>query len=500
MTGSVLLRRVRLVDLDGSKGSAEPIDVAIRAGVIEAIGPVLPSAELEVVEGEGRWAIPGLWDAHVHAAQWVRTGRMLPLGSATRAEDVLAAVAGAVENVASGRTLLGFGYRSAGWPRPGTVAELDAVSRGRAVALVSGDAHNGWLNSAAFDLLGVLRRSGPVSENEWFELLRRLDELPGAAPEPSDFVEPMAALAAMGVTGLIDFEFENSFLDWPARFAAGADAVRVRAGVYPHQLDEVIGLGLRTGDALPGTGGLATMGPLKIISDGSLGSRTAWTREPYSDRPATPEHPCGQSNYSFDELRELLSRAKDAGLQVALHAIGDRANEVAIDALAASGARGSIEHAQLITPSDVRRLAQLGVRASVQPAHLLDDRDLTERVWGERASNAFPLRTMLNAGVELALGSDAPVAALDPWLAIATAVHRSGDERPGWHAEQSLTAREALAASVDGRRLVTGGVGDVVLLDHDPLALSDDSAAAAASLRATRAALTVCAGRVTHAA
>ena len=92
------------------------------------------------------------------------------------------------------------------------------------------------------------------------------------------------------------------------------------------------------------------------------------------------------------------------------------------------------------------------------------------------------------------------MAALDPWLAIATAVHRSGDERPGWHAEQSLTAREALAASVDGRRLVTGGVGDVVLLDHDPLALSDDSAAAAASLRATRAALTVCAGRVTHAA
>ncbi|MEZ5199789.1 MAG: amidohydrolase family protein [Micropruina glycogenica] len=110
------------------------------------------------------------------------------------------------------------------------------------------------------------------------------------------------------------------------------------------------------------------MGPLKIISDGSLGSRTAWTREPYSDRPATPEHPCGQSNYSFDELRELLSRAKDAGLQVALHAIGDRANEVAIDAFAASGARGSIEHAQLITPSDVRRLVQLGVRASVQLA------------------------------------------------------------------------------------------------------------------------------------
>ena len=499
MTGSVLLRRVRLVDLDGSKGSAEPIDVAIRAGVIEAIGPVLPSAELEVVEGEGRWAIPGLWDAHVHAAQWVRTGRMLPLGSATRAEDVLAAVAGAVENVASGRTLLGFGYRSAGWPRPGTVAELDAVSRGRAVALVSGDAHNGWLNSAAFDLLGAPRRQGPVSENEWFDLLRRLDELPGAAPEPADFVEPLARLAAAGITGVVDFEFENSFLDWPARFAAGVDRVRVRTAVYPHQLDRVTESGLRTGDVLPGTGGLATMGPLKIISDGSLGSRTAWTLEPYTDRPATPEHPCGQANYSFDELRQLLARARDAGLEVALHAIGDRANRVAIDAFAATGAHGSIEHAQLIMPADVQRLADLGVRASVQPAHLLDDRDLTERVWGERAANAFPLRTMRAAGVELRLGSDAPVAALDPWLAIASAVHRSGDERPGWHAEQSLTPREALAASVDGRRLIPGGVGDVVLLDHDPLAVSDDPAAAAAALRATRPAITVCAGRITHA-
>lgn len=499
MTGSVLLRQVRLVDLDGSTGSGELVDVAIRAGVIEAIGPELRATGVEVIDAGGRWAIPGLWDAHVHATQWVRAERMLPLGYARRAEDVLAAVASAVGRVPPGRTLLGFGYRSAGWPRPGTVAELDAVSGGRAVALVSGDAHNGWLNSAAFDLLGAPRRSGPVSENEWFDLLRRLDDLPGAAPHPEDFVEPLARLAAAGVTGLVDFEFENSFLDWSARFAAGADRVRVRTAVYPHQLDRVIESGLRTGESLPGTRGLATIGPLKIISDGSLGSRTAWTLEPYTDRPATPEHPCGQANYSLDELRQLLARARDAGLEVALHAIGDRANRVAIDAFAASGAHGSIEHAQLILPEDVRLLADLGVRASVQPAHLLDDRDLTERVCGERAANAFPLRTMLAAGVELRLGSDAPVAELDPWLAIASAVHRSRDERPGWHAEQSLTPREALAASVDGRRLMPGGIGDVVLLDHDPLAVSGDPAAAAESLRATRPGMTVCAGRITHA-
>ncbi|MFT3860300.1 amidohydrolase [Micropruina sp.] len=499
MSRSLLLRRVRRVDLDGSGGTAPPVDLLIIDGAITEIGPELsrPSG-VDEVDGEARWAVPGLWDAHVHVAQWVRTERMLPLGTARRAEDVLAAVAGAVGKQPSGRTLLGFGYRPAGWPRATTVAELDAVSRGRPVVLVSGDAHTGWVNSAAFDLLAAPRRTGPVSENEWFDLLRRLDELPGAAPEPSDFVAPLARLAALGVTGLVDFEFENSFVDWPQRFAAGADSVRVRASTYPHQLDQVIERGLRTGDALDGCAGMVTMGPLKIISDGSLGSRTAWTTEPYADRPAGPEPCCGQANYSPGELRELLQRATGAGLQVALHAIGDRANTVAIDAFEATGACGSIEHAQLIAAHDVRRLGRLGLRASVQPAHLIDDRDLTDRLWGERAASAFPLRTMVAEGVDVRFGSDAPVAALDPWLAIATAVHRSGDERPGWHPEQSLNPREALAASVDSRRLVPGSVGDVVLLDRDPLAEGDNPADTAAALRTMRAALTVCAGRITH--
>lgn len=504
----MLLRRVRIVDLDGSAAVAsasinrrpdELTDVLIERGAITSMGPALARPRgVDEIDAAGRWAIPGLWDAHVHAGQWVRTSRMLPLGAATRAEDVLAEVSKAAPLVPAGATVLGFGYRSAGWPRPATVAELDAVSAGRPVVLVSGDAHNGWLNSLAFDLLGAPRHTGPVSENEWFDLLRRLDELPGAAPRPEDFVTPLAELAGLGLTGLVDFEFENSFLDWPARIAAGADSLRVRTSVYPHQLDQVVAQNLRSGDPLTGGAALAVMGPLKIISDGSLGSRTAWTHQPYSDGPATPEHPCGQSNYTASELPSLLARAKGAGLEVALHAIGDRASSVAVDAFAATGARGSIEHAQMIADSDVQRMAALGVWASVQPAHLLDDRDLTERVWRDRTQLCFPFATMRRAGVELRLGSDAPVAILDPWLAIATAVHRSGDERPAWHPEQSLTAREALAASVDGRRLAAGEPGDVVLLDRDPVAVSDEASVDAAALRALRSSLTLCDGRVTH--
>lgn len=498
----MLVRRVRVVELDGvgAGGPAKDlVDVLVLDGVVAAVGAELASEPgVAELDGGGRWAIPGLWDAHVHATQWVRTARMVQLDGAAGPGQVLERLVPALRR--PGGTVFGFGFRSAGWARQPTVAELDAVSGVRPVVLISGDAHNGWLNSAALALLGAPDRDDAVTEQEWFALLRRLDELPGSAPEPADFADPVAGLAARGVTGLVDFEFADSFADWPARLAAGVGPVRVRCSTYPHQLDRVLAAGWRTGDPLPGGDGLAVMGSLKIISDGSLGSRTAWTSAPYSDGPASVEHPCGQANYTADELAGLVRRAAAGGLAVALHAIGDRANAAALDAFAAAGGAGSIEHAQLIGDVEVRRLASLGLTASVQPAHLLDDRDLTERVWGgERAARCFPLRSMLDAGVRLALGSDAPVAPLDPWLAIACAVHRSGDDRPGWHPEQSLTAREAVAASVDGVRLRPGAPGDLVLLDADPVAPASDSAEAAARLRTMPVALTVCSGTVTHA-
>ena len=123
-------------------------------------------------------------------------------------------------------------------------------------------------------------------------------------------------------------------------------------------------------------------------------------------------------------------------------------------------------------------MAELGVRASVQPAHLLDDRDLTEQVWPGRAERCFAFRWMLDDGVELALGSDAPVSPLDPWLAIAAAVHRSADERDPWHGEQALTpcrgAGRLRRRPADGR--ASAHRGDLVLLDADPLAVGTDSA------------------------
>jgi predicted amidohydrolase YtcJ len=240
------------------------------------------------------------------------------------------------------------------------------------------------------------------------------------------------------------------------------------------------------------------MGPLKIISDGSLNTRTAWCCDPYADADLL-EHPAGLPNQSGAELRSMLGRATQGGLQVATHAIGDAAVTDALTAYGETWATGSIEHAQLIQRDDVRRMAELGLRASVQPAHLLDDRDLTEAVWPGRGERCFAFRWMKDDGVELALGSDAPVSPLDPWLSIAAAVHRSADGRDPWHAEQSLTPAEALAASVDGQPTVgVGSRGDLVLLDQDPLAEGGTTAETAAALRALPVALTVVAGRVVH--
>jgi predicted amidohydrolase YtcJ len=152
-----------------------------------------------------------------------------------------------------------------------------------------------------------------------------------------------------------------------------------------------------------------------------------------------------------------------------------------------------------VTRADVRMMARLQLRASVQPAHLLDDRDVIEALWPDRTERCFAFRWMLDAGVELALGSDAPVSPLDPWLAIAAAVHRSADDRPPWHPEQALTVREAMAASVDGRGSVHAGMpADLVLLDADPMADHRDTAAAARALRSMPVALTLVGGETVY--
>lgn len=165
----------------------------------------------------------------------------------------------------------------------------------------------------------------------------------------------------------------------------------------------------------------------------------------------------------------MLRRATAAGLDVAVHAIGDRANGLVLDAFAATDATGRIEHAQLLSDHDVARFAALGVAASVQPEHAVDDRDVADRHWAGRTHRAFAYRSLLDAGAELVLGSDAPVAPLDPWITLAAAVHRSEDGRPRWHPEQEIPVAVALAASAgpDGP-VAVGRRADLTITGLDP--------------------------------
>jgi len=332
-----------------------------------------------------------------------------------------------------------------------------------------------------------------LTEAAWFAVLPAVLAAEDAQVGPGAYASALQAAARLGVVGVCDFEFEPGFATWPERYRALDVPLRVRTSTYPVDLPTAVAAGLRTGSPPDPDQPLLTMGSLKIISDGSLNTRTAHCCEPY------PGGGSGVQNVAPGELAELLGRASRSGLEVALHAIGDAAVALALEAFGATGATGSIEHAQLMRAGDIDRTAALGLVASVQPAHLLDDRAVTAAIWGEeRAARSFPLRGLVDAGVRLAMGSDAPVARLDPWLAMAAAVHRGEPGDAPWHPEHSLTAPEALAASTGGLGTVRPGqVADLALLDTDPLA-PGEPADVARHLRDTHVATTIVAGRVVH--
>ena len=484
-----VLRNVRVVELGRGRGWVGPVDVFVEQGTVREIGHGLDHpAGIEEYDAQGRWLIPGLWDAHVHLAQWTARRDRLDLAGTESPSDALARVSDRLGTRPG--PLVAAGHRTGLWAEQPTVAALDAIAPDVAVVLISGDAHHAWLNSRALVALGLPDRDGVVAENEWYEAYTRIDTILEPDVSPAAYRRTLEQAAALGITGVVDLERGQTAADWEPRDSP----VRVRVATYADGLDDVVAARLRSGDVLPGSAGTITMGPLKIISDGSLNTRTAWCCEEYADGSGA-----GAANQTSDELTRLLDLAHANGLEVATHAIGDLALREALAAYDATGAVGSIEHAQLVRRDELARMAGLGLRASVQPAHLLDDRDVTELCWPDRAERCFAFRWMVDAGVELALGSDAPVSPLDPWLALSAAVHRSADERPPWHPEQALTVREALAASVDGQGSVHSGMpADLVLLDADPLAPADDTAEQAARLRAMPVALTVVAGEVVY--
>ncbi|GAB3451281.1 amidohydrolase family protein [Actinophytocola sediminis] len=463
--------------------------VRVEHGRVSAIEPVSGefSGEIsgEIIDGRGGVLLPGLVDAHAHLLQWASARRRVPLGAATSAARAAAMMA---EHAPPGTDLVfGAHFHAGQWPDRPHKTVLDRTLPDRPAALFSNDLHALWLNSAALRLLGRDHPTGVLIEDECMALTAAL---PAPPTEVTDqwVLAATDAAAARGVTTIADYEYADTVTDWSRRAALRPPSTRIRCVIARSVLDRTIDLGHRTGDVLAAGGGLLTVGPLKLFLDGSLNTRTAYCHDHYPGGDYRGELLLGP-----DELVALARRAHAHGLTPAMHAIGDAANTIALDAFAALGTGGRVEHAQLVGQADLRRFAELGVTAGVQPAHAPDDRDVADRHWTGRTANAFPYAALLAAGAVLEFGSDAPVAPLDPWDGIASAITRTDDARPPWHPEQALTLADALAASTGGRTTVrVGDPADLVLTARDPTALPPDE------LRELPITATIRAGTLTH--
>lgn len=465
------------------------VNIGVEAGVITAISPVGASGNPagDVIDLEGRWILPGMWDHHVHFNQQALAVRRIDVSAATSAAEAaqIMATQAASIRLHADQPLMGHGFRDGLWLDTPTIDMLDAAIPGVPALLISGDLHCVWLNTAALAMFGYAGHpTGVLREDPCFEVVAKLQNIPDAVLD--EWVADAARDAATrGVVGVVDMEMGPNIQSWRRRAEGGFATLRIQAGIYTSHLDEAIAASLRTGTPL-GSSALVTTGPFKILTDGSLNTRTAYCVEEYHD---THDH--GLLTVPTEELVPLMMKASAAGIEPAVHAIGDEANRLALNAFEKVGCRGRIEHAQLLRTEDIPRFAELGVAASVQPEHAMDDRDVAELYWAGRTDRAFVLRSLLDTGATLLLGSDAPVSPLDPWITISAAVSRSRDGREPWHPEQSVTVAEALAASTH-TTVEVGQPADLIAVDRDPFTASGDE------LRSMPVALTMVDGAVTH--
>lgn len=414
------------------------VDIDTANGVITAIVPATGGFHDGDVDAGGKRVTAGLWDEHVHIRSWAQMldrADLLPADGPDAVVEILRN-----HPVRDGDPIIGHGLRYALWPESPRIADLDAVSATAPVIAFSMDVHSVWINTAAavkFGYTHIIDETGILREHDAFRLLTIMADIPDA--EMDALIDRAARDArAKGIVGFTSFEME-SLTDWDRRVANGFDVLKVNASLYPERIHEAFDRGLTTGDTIAGH---VKMGYLKVITDGAINTKTAYMHDPYCGTDIT-----GGLNTEIPELDRLVREAVAHGITPALHAIGDRANTVVIDAFEKAGASGRIEHAQMVRPEDVARMAKLGLIASIQPAHAVDDRDVADVLWCGRTDYAYPMKSFLDAGVAVQFGSDAPVAKLDPWHTIRMATDRSADNRPAWHPEEALSFEEALACS-----------------------------------------------------
>ena len=514
--------------------------IAVRGDRIAAVGSdaeieALVGPETQVIRLDGKTVVPGMIDAHVHFTNLGRQRQILNARGMSK-EEIVAEVGRRAAASPPGDWIEGRGWDQNTWQvrEFPAKADLDGVSPDNPVFLKRIDGHAAWVNSAALMAASITRDTldpaggqiirdaagdptGTLIDNG-FRLAEREIPPPSRAQRRQAVQLAIEEALASGLTGVHeaggsreeievylemldddDFDFRlYEFVRWPANEAE-----------QQHTYDE-LDYFLEQGPQVGLYDNRLTIRGIKMSIDGAMGSRGAALLEPYADDPGNT----GLFRLSEDEIYDTILRGLEAGFQTATHAIGDAANRVVLDAferaIEESGVedhRLRIEHAQILHPDDVGRFAELGVLPSMQPTHATSDMHwVVDRVGEQRTTFAYAWRTLLDSGVRMPGGSDAPVESVRPLWGIYSAVTRQ-DHDPGnaapWHPEQLVTREEALRMfTIDAAygafeedlkgSLEVGKLADMVVLSRDIMTI------AAPEILETAVLTTILGGRIVY--
>lgn len=540
---------VTLSEDAGDEGLGEVEALAARDGRVVAAGPrseieALVGEETEVVDLEGRLALPGFVEAHAHFLGLGAALLQLDLRGAESWQAVVQQVADAAETTPEGQWITGRGWHQEKWQMPPerTVRgfpvhdRLSAAVPDHPVVLTHASGHAILANARAMELAGIgddtpdppggeiLRddsgRATGVFNESAEGLIQNAREAGGVEGDSQRRAELRRRIEtasreclAKGITTFHDagtgFD-EIAVLQEAAQDGTLGLRLWMMAAASTDELAEKLPDFAGEAHAISVEGGQRLIvGGIKRYMDGALGSRGAWLLEPYSDAPGET----GLAQTEAEELREVAEVAVENGVQLCVHAIGDRANRVVLDVYEetfaahpeAEDLRWRVEHAQHLHPDDVPRFAELGVVASMQPVHCTSDGPwVPQRLGEERSENgAYVWRDLLDSGAVIASGTDAPVEDVDPVANFHAAVTREMPDGEAFHPEQALTREEALRSmTVDAAwsafqeddlgSLAPGKLADVVVLSRDLLRVPEEE------IRDAEVDLTILGGEIVH--
>ena len=454
--------------------------------VVELSDDPTPSTSREItrLDANGGSTFPGLTDTHCHPFGYGWLKRNVDLRGSSNVTGLRLRLQARVKRTPPEDWVMGMGWNNEAFPdgKMPNRADIDDLSPGNPVALSRVCGHIVLLNTRAIEVLGISEAEGPEYDRDSSGSLTGIVK-EGALPKvfsalprstevcSADLLGVEVEAMRFGLTKLHCIISPEGYKEELAALEnlqrTGSLSLRYRVYIPPEAVAFVEEHGVRrkVNDELVRINGV------KIYGDGSLGARTAALREPYTDDPTNS----GLLRYTDSQLQDLINDSDDAGYQVIVHAIGDRAIEQAIEALGRvtgtkNAKRHRIEHASLL-PKDLRtKMAKFGIRAAVQPAFITSDTWAVDRLGDERARDLYPLKSMLREGIICSGSSDAPVETLSPVVGAWSAMVRSGAS------EESLTLDEAIGLYTesansngldDSFSIETGSPADFTIMDSD---------------------------------